>query len=169
AWLIMAHAVTGRAAEARRLLTEYGTVRPEEVQNRLGPYVRGYVALSEGKSQDAIAAFRQVRDQTYCYRCGLWELGLAFDLAGQPDSAAAAYETVANVPLLQDVVTFYLQWSLAPTLRRLGEIYEARGDRAKAAEYYGRFVMLWRDADPALQPAVREVRSRLARISSEGH
>ena len=169
AWLIMAHAVTGRAAEARRLLTEYEAVRPEEVHNKLGPYLRGYIALSEGKSQDAIAAFRRVRDQTYCNGCGVWELGLAFDLAGQPDSAAAAYERVANFPLLQDDVTFYLQWSLAPSLRRLGEIYEARGDRTKAAEYYGRFVTLWRDADPALQPVVRGIRSRLARLTSEGH
>jgi len=168
-WLIMGHAVTGRAAEARRLLTEYEAVRPEEVHNRLGPYLRGYIALSEDKPQDAIAAFRHVRDQTFCNRCGVWELGLAFDLAGQPDSALAAYELVANVPMLQDVVTFYLQWSLAPTLRRLGEIYEGRGDRAKAAEYYGRFLTLWRDADPTLQPGIREVRSRLARLSSEGH
>jgi tetratricopeptide (TPR) repeat protein len=168
-WLVLGHAMAGQAAEARRLLTEYEAVRPEEVHNKWAPYLRGYVALSEGKSQDAIVAFRQVRDRTYCYGCGVWELGLAFDLAGQPDSAVAAYELVANVPVRQDVATFYLQWSLAPSLRRLGEIYEARGDRAKAAEYYSRFVTLWRDADPALQPVVRDVRSRLARLTSEGH
>jgi tetratricopeptide (TPR) repeat protein len=51
--------------------------------------------------------------------------------------------------------------------KRLGELYEKRGNRAKALEYYGRFVELWRDADPALQPAVREVRQRMAELSAE--
>ena len=45
--------------------------------------------------------------------------------------------------------------------------YEARGDRAKALEYYGRFVNLWKDADPELQPVVRDVRARMARLAGE--
>jgi len=52
-----------------------------------------------------------------------------------------------------------------PSLRRLGELYEARGDGARAAEYYGRFAKLWRDADPALQPAVRDALARAARLT----
>jgi hypothetical protein len=57
--------------------------------------------------------------------------------------------------------------TLAPSLKRLGELYEAKGDRKKAAEYYGRFVELWKDADPELQPGVKEVRGRLARLAQE--
>jgi serine/threonine protein kinase len=52
-------------------------------------------------------------------------------------------------------------------LKRSGELYEAKGDRAKAADRYRRFVDLWKDADPELQPGVREVRARLARLSTE--
>jgi hypothetical protein len=59
-------------------------------------------------------------------------------------------------------------WGLAPSLKRLGELYEARGDRQRALEYYGRFVALWKDADPALQPAVREVRGRMGQLAGEG-
>jgi hypothetical protein len=59
-------------------------------------------------------------------------------------------------------------FQLAPGLKRSGELYEAKGDRAKAAERYRRFVGLWKDADPELQPGVREVRARLARLSTEG-
>jgi len=55
----------------------------------------------------------------------------------------------------------------APTFKRLGELYEARGDRAKALESYGRFVDLWKSADPELQPLVRDVRARMARLASE--
>jgi hypothetical protein len=57
--------------------------------------------------------------------------------------------------------------SLAPAYKRLGELYEGRGDRKRAAEYYGRFVDLWKDADTELQPGVREIRQRLARLAQE--
>ena len=82
-----------------------------------------------------------------------------------PDSAITWYEHYVNTPTTQrlgveqDVVT------LPPVLRRLGELYEAKGDRANAARYYSRFVELWKDADPELQPQVAEIRSRLARLT----
>jgi len=46
------------------------------------------------------------------------------------------------------VRTRYWLASFAATLRRLGELYAAGGDHATAGEYYGRFVDLWKDADP---------------------
>jgi hypothetical protein len=57
--------------------------------------------------------------------------------------------------------------ALVRTLRRLGELYEARGEREKAKEYYSRFVALWRDADSDLQPAVQDVKARLAQLAAE--
>ena len=52
-------------------------------------------------------------------------------------------------------------------LSTLGELYEARGDRAKAAEYYRRYVDVLKDADPPIAAHVAEVRERLARLSGE--
>jgi hypothetical protein len=52
--------------------------------------------------------------------------------------------------------------------RQLGAIYEAQGARAKAVEQYTAFLDLWRDADPALQPQVKEVKDRLSRLVGEG-
>ncbi len=52
-------------------------------------------------------------------------------------------------------------------LKRLGELHEERGDRAKALDYYGRLVELWRRADPSLQPVVRDVKARMARLAGE--
>ena len=49
----------------------------------------------------------------------------------------------------------------------LGELYEARGDRAKAAEYYGKYVELLSGADAALQPQVAAVKEQLRRVTSE--
>jgi len=40
-------------------------------------------------------------------------------------------------------------------------LYDAKGNVAKATDHYQKFVDLWRDADPELQPKVREVRARL--------
>jgi tetratricopeptide (TPR) repeat protein len=167
--LIMAYAVAGQPAQARRLLTEFEATRPDEVRNRWGAFLRGYIALAEHHAPEAIASFRQVVEQSrVCIACGYWELGLAFDQADLPDSALTAYEQVANDPSLNDEINYYLQWTLAPSLRRLGELYEARGDRAKAAEYYSRLVELWKDADPVLQPEVRAAKARLAHLAGEG-
>ena len=56
--------------------------------------------------------------------------------------------------------------TLGPTYKRLGELYQERGDTAKARDYYGRFVDLWKNADAELQPQVREVRQRLAKLTA---
>jgi hypothetical protein len=50
---------------------------------------------------------------------------------------------------------------LAGVRRRLGELYEARGDTAKAVAQYRAFVEQWRNAEPELQPRVAEIRRRL--------
>jgi tetratricopeptide (TPR) repeat protein len=91
---------------------------------------------------------------------------VAYDRAGLPDSALAAYERAAGRGTTWK--TLADRWNLAPSLKRLGELYEARGDRQRALEHYGRFVELWKEADPALQPAVREVRARMAALAGEG-
>jgi tetratricopeptide (TPR) repeat protein len=52
----------------------------------------------------------------------------------------------------------------AGVLQRLGEMYEQKGNVDKALEHYSAFVDLWKDADPELQPRVRDVRARVDRI-----
>jgi len=54
---------------------------------------------------------------------------------------------------------------MAPTHKRLGELYEAKGDNAKAVSHYSAFVNLWQRADPDLQPKVTEVRARMDRLA----
>src|SRR5256885_3560331 len=60
---------------------------------------------------------------------------------------------------------------LAGIYKRLGEIYEAKNDLPRAASYYSKFLDLWKNADPALQPKVQDVKRRLAAIEvrSEEH
>ncbi|MGH7644157.1 MAG: hypothetical protein ACREMR_01090, partial [Gemmatimonadales bacterium] len=160
--LAFAYAEAGRPERARALLREYEAAVPDGV--RRGDPGRheaaAAIALAEGRPRDAVAAYRTEYDEAGCGLCGLHEMGRAYDAAGEPDSALAVYErALATKRLLNpyDEAT-----TLAPTYRRLGELYDARGDRVKAREYYGRFVGMWAGADQELQPTVREARQRLA-------
>ena len=116
----------------------------------------------------AIAAFQAWHDagDGLCGYCSLPRLGEAYEGAGEPDSALAVYERAANADELYGMY----QWGdvMAPTYKRVGELYEERNDRDKAVEYYNRFVELWQDADEELQPQVRDVRARIARLVGEG-
>jgi tetratricopeptide (TPR) repeat protein len=123
------------------------------------------LALAENRPEDAVAAFVRGRTAPTCPDCGAWQEGVAFERANQPDSAVAAYQRAVGPGTgwksLAD------PWGLAPSLKRLGELYEERGDKARALDYYTRFVTLWKDADPVLQPTVREVRGRMAKLAGE--
>ena len=50
---------------------------------------------------------------------------------------------------------------LGPSYLRRAEIYERLGDTENAIKYYTRFIKLWQDADPELQPQVEQARQRL--------
>jgi tetratricopeptide (TPR) repeat protein len=64
----------------------------------------------------------------------------AFDKAGHADSALAWFERVARVRNFESYNAAPLNLPIA--YRRLGELYEARGDTAKALENYRAFTTL---------------------------
>ncbi|HSE65722.1 MAG TPA: tetratricopeptide repeat protein, partial [Gemmatimonadales bacterium] len=162
------YALAGQPAEARRVLSAYEESVPEGIRRGdWGWYLaNGWTALAEGRPKEAINAFVRGRESGACSHCGAWQEGVAYEGANQPDSAIAAYVRAtspgAASKLLADA------WGLAPSLKRLGELYEERGDKTRALDYYTRFVGLWKDADPVLQPTVREVRGRMAKLAGEG-
>jgi eukaryotic-like serine/threonine-protein kinase len=129
--------------------------------------LRGEIALAEGRFDVALRetyAADSLSDGKphFCPPCIEARLGRAFDLAGMPDSAIVMWERYVTTPN-----TF--SWSvdadfLAGAHKRLGELYEARGEPEKALSHYLQFVELWKDADPELQPKVREVRARITRL-----
>jgi tetratricopeptide (TPR) repeat protein len=87
---------------------------------------------------------------------------LGFDRAQQVDSAIAAGEAyLANTHDLRFVQDANFR---AGILQRLGEMYEAKGNVDKALTHYQAFVDLWKNADPELQPRVRDVRGRIERL-----
>ena len=166
--LALVYAVAGQRARARQLLAAYEAQVPEGIRRgRWAWYrARGWVALAEGHATEAVAAFAKGRNALSCPDCGAWEEGVAFERASLPDSAIAAYRRAVGRGTVWK--PFGDAWGLAPSLKRLGELYEERGNKAHAIEHYSRFLELWKDADPVLQPTVREVRGRLARLAGEG-
>jgi tetratricopeptide (TPR) repeat protein len=167
--LALAYANGGRVAEARKLLTEMNARVPAGVRrlDRPGLVVFGVVAEAEGKDREALADFmRWNQNNASCITCGLYESALIYDRLGKPDSSLALLEQVVTVRGVEKAL-FVDSYTLAPSLKRLGELYETGGNKKKAAEYYTRFLDLWKNADPELQPTVRDVRTRLARLAQE--
>jgi len=129
--------------------------------------VLGEIALAERRPSDALPAFRKSAVRAdgpveWCGDCRQAQIGIAFDRMGQPDSAIVAFERYVAMPN-------YLRISydadfLAGTYKRLGELYEQKGNTAKAILYTRKFIELWKNADADLQPQVAEARQRLARL-----
>jgi tetratricopeptide (TPR) repeat protein len=167
------YAVSGQPEKARAIFARDEAQVRDSIARRLAePQLhrqRGEVLLAEGKPLEAIAEFR-ASEMTVdgpignCLICLSVPLGRAFDRANMPDSTIYWFEHYLATPAMNRL-NLDLDVSSVPNIsRRLGELYEARGDRAKAAAYYQKFVDLWKNADPELQPQVAEIRQRLARL-----
>ncbi len=181
----MAYAMGGRTDRARQILARYDVIAAlDTVERRLDDPERhlalGEIALAEKRWRDAIAEFRRSdttslgKPNSVCRTCVYGPLGRAFDRAGMPDSAIVFYELYLNT-------TYFMRGDEARTgdgrgdsywtpaiRRRLGELYEQKGNRAKAADNYARFVDLWSTADPEFQPVVAAARASIARLKVEG-
>jgi len=160
-------AQVGETAEARRMLAQLDREIPAGLLSRRQRLARdsasAYLALADGDGAEAVRLWRAVTSNGECIPCGLPELAAAWELAGNTDSAIAVAERYLSAP--NSFRSSVDHVGLGPTLFRLGEWYEAKGERAKAVEYYGRFTELWKDADAELQPRVREARDRIAKLS----
>ena len=167
--LVYVFARAGRTAEARRLLTEADRALSAGFRRTIARRHRaaGALAEAEHRDEDALDAYREwYREDGVCGVCGLYEMATVHARQARPDSAIAALETLVRHPTMESVMDIEA-YALAPAYKRLGELYETKGDRRKAADYYGKFVDLWSRADPELQPAVKDVRARLAQLARE--
>jgi tetratricopeptide (TPR) repeat protein len=160
------YARAGDPDRAERLYQAWERETPEILRagNIDRPGTEAMIALARNRPAEAVPLFRKAREVEGCQTCWLYEMGEAFDEMGQPDSARAAYEGLASLP---EPGPSGRQFTLAAGLRRLAELSEAKGDKAKAADFYTRFIGLWRDADPELQPRVTKAKQRLAELVGE--
>jgi serine/threonine-protein kinase len=167
--LAIRYARLGDVARARALLTEEASVL-DTTEMRSMPATRATaraeIALQENKPIEAIARFREglAADAT-CFTCFASGLARAFDAAGNADSAIAWGDRYLASTSNRRITT---DWREMPALLiRLGDLSADKGDRTTAAEYYQKYIDLRREADPALQPQVAEVRKKLAGVTGE--
>ena len=165
------YALAGRADRAKAILAQRGadvrdTSRLRAELPRLNR-VLGEVAGADGHPAEAIQYLWRgdsLPDGPLddCDMCTYTLVGRAYDKANQPDSAIKYYEKSSASTYMFRVSNDMFR---VPIERRLGELYEAKGDRDRAAKHYQAFVDFWKDAEPEFQPQVAEVRKRLARLS----
>jgi len=173
--LAQTYAIAGRPDRARAILAQFAQIKDTAYLRSRQPSVHqalGEIALSEKHFADAVTEFRRgdlnadgrpVNEDPMTVH---FNLARAFDLANQPDSAIAEFEALLrqhwDSRLDEDI------YSLAGAHKRLGELYDAKGEREKAISHLSKFVELWKNADPELQPAVADAKRRLAKLQSGG-
>jgi eukaryotic-like serine/threonine-protein kinase len=171
-------AAAGRVAAADSLVSRFEAGVPAELMWNWEPMllaVRGFVELHRGRPQAAVAAVREAQQRAAWCRACLGALrGQVFEAASMPDSALAAYSAYVDTPWSDR----YQEGPRSPIpndpfVLALAEEHAALladrlGDREKAKLYYARFVKLWKDADPELQPRVRNAQRRLEQLTAEG-
>ena len=165
---IWMYTLAGQPEEAGQILAQQVSLIPESIRESVGGRnylrrTRADIAAAAGRNEEAIRARHEVRmDNLRCASCDLVDIAWYFDLADKPDSALVYYEQWLDTPGGTD------SWWMPVAYRRSGEIHEAQGNAESAIDYYDRFVELWNEADPELEPIVSDIRSRIARLVGEG-
>jgi len=167
--LAWAYAMLGDVSRARALLAEAAATADTTEARASEPfrtYISATIAMAEKRPAEALKQYQEIDPRlSGCRSCLAAALGRAHDAAGQPDSAIIWSERYLGSA--EESRGYEDEMALGPTYRRLGELYEEKGDQAKAASYYQKFIDLWRDADADLQPQVTEVKKKLAKVVGE--
>lgn len=164
-WELHIAGATDAAKDMERRLARRYEQSNRRVDARQLARLRAGIALDERRHADAIeglnaaiAAFPEAGVALYGPT-----LAEAYQKNNQPDSAIAVLNRYLESPKPARVLNTGLRYN-AWSLQQLGDLYEARGDNARALDAYERFVELWKNADPELQPTVRDVRARIERL-----
>ena len=154
-----------RRFEAERLDTVTGPT--EWFQDQLN-IAKARIAFGERRWNDALVAWKTMDTwpdgpSLYQKSIGLLRFsGTVYDSAGMTDSAIVTYERYLSTPTYHRLE--YDEFSLASIYERLGQLYERARNPKRASFFYEKFIDLWKDADPELQPRVQEARRRIAQL-----
>jgi tetratricopeptide (TPR) repeat protein len=130
--------------------------------------IRAHVLRNQGRPAEALAALQQMQ------HVSSWENAGVFYEHSQERFLRG--ELLAELGQLEEALRWYGPlgtWLrgvplMAPSHLRQAEIYERLGDEEQASHHYNRFITLWSDSDPELQPQVDAARRALSRLTGEG-
>jgi len=121
--------------------------------------LEGEIALAQGKKADALKLFNLAQNEKSNAQT-LEALARAYAAAGDSDQAVAWYEKLLALP--EQPLGYEPQQDWLAAYYRLGIAYLSRGDKTKAAVVLGKFLSLWKEADPDL-PLLRDAKAAYAR------
>ncbi len=128
--------------------------------------VRAELAMSRGNAEEALREVEAMQHETY------YVTAFAFPELSQARERFLHAEALARLGRDEEALEWFGSFTefspydmlySAVGHRRRGEILAALGRPEEAARENARFIELWKDADPELQPMVREARAALAR------
>ncbi|MDH4270489.1 MAG: protein kinase [Candidatus Aminicenantes bacterium] len=173
----------GRLDDARARLMETRELLPKAIQEDvelmrgampfLSQLAAAEIALAGGSPEEAVAAAEQVRlldflgmnpDQVALYNTPFLKdvLARAYWKNGDLDKAVAEYRKLMTIDPSNQV-----RYLIHPLYHyRLGRVLEEKGDEARAAVEYQKFLEYWKDADPT-HPELGDARKRLAALGPQ--
>ena len=163
-----------RPDRARSWLARYDAEVKDTVQRRLNlaghQRAEANMLLAEGKFLESAALYRQADrlpdgPNGTCMTCLPTNLAFVFAEADMPDSALFYGQQALTIYDPFRISDYRDQFLLPLFNRLLGELYEKKGDRVKAAEHYRKVIEQWKNADPELQVIVNDLKARVRRLS----
>jgi tetratricopeptide (TPR) repeat protein len=151
----VAQAALGRTADSAKTLTlleDRAKVLPGQAEMRRVKWTRGQIALLAG---DSASAAKELNEAVAMLPIQGPPTGPPSSHADLRFDAAMTNVKVGNdaeaARLLERIQSGY-EWTFgsetwARSFFLLGQIYERRGDKAKARDQYAQFLTLWRDGD----------------------
>jgi tetratricopeptide (TPR) repeat protein len=164
--LIIVDALAGRTDQARGLAEQWAREIPPGQRGPNYNPALAFVLAAAHRPAEARAAYQVAAESLGCNACLEPWIARTWEAQNAPDSALAHYERYLNEP---DALNWSWDATLRPwVLRRAGDLAAQLGRRQLAVQRYTQFVDLWKNADPELQPTVKEVRDKLARLGAGG-
>jgi hypothetical protein len=161
------YARAGRPVRARQLLADFQREGPKEfdltVRQDLG-LATAYARSPRGSPQDAIREFLAA-DVGQCKVCTLPGLAAAWQATGNRTRCWSSWSATLRHPMTIGLRVDPLE--RAGAFARLGELYEAKGDTARAVEWNAKFLELWKDAECGVQASHRRCAERQRRLTAE--
>jgi tetratricopeptide (TPR) repeat protein len=172
--LLMAATFVGDSAFARRTRADFqrwfeerGKVVYRAADEALADALAEF---SAGRDERALAKFAEADRlrEPWAELCLVGRF-LAFNRLGQADSAIAAGNAyLKTAPRFERSFVLHSALFRPNVLQRVGELYEAKAMPDSAIARYQSMLDFWKDADPELQPRLRDVRGRVARLRAAG-
>jgi serine/threonine protein kinase/tetratricopeptide (TPR) repeat protein len=164
-----------RLAEMDSLQAEYGIGNRKFLSEFETEWLRALVFLNDKSLEKALASFQKADASKFA---PLWQipdhLKFRYNTPFRRDDLAKAYAERGEIDKAIAEYTKLITFNPTKPSRalvhplyhyRLGNLYEQRGLKDKAAEQYKKFLEIWKEADPG-SPEVEDAKVRLAKLGT---